>query len=169
MADPIEEFEQYRAELMAAVGDQDPIDVLARTAAEVRELTEGVPGEKMVASPGPEEWSAQDVLAHLFDADMVYGVRIRMILTQDRPPMPGFDQAAWTQRFAHLDEAPRQTLLRWRWLREANVRLYQSVTDEEWDRVGLHSERGEESVRVIVKMLAGHDLMHIEQLRKVLA
>ena len=33
-----------------------------------------------------------------------------------------------------------------------------------WSRVGLHSERGEESIETLVTMYAGHDRIHEEQL-----
>ncbi|MEO7804608.1 MAG: DinB family protein [Actinomycetota bacterium] len=149
--------------------EDNPIEVLSRTVEGVRSATEAVPGERMVNKPSPDEWSARQVLAHLFDAEMVYGVRIRMILTADRPPIPAYDEDAWAARFSDLDETPRQIYLRWKWLREANLRLYLSITAEEWDRVGIHSERGEESVRMIVSLIASHDQAHLEQLQRILS
>lgn len=145
------------------------MDVLNGTVEKVRSATEAVPPERMVAKPGPEEWSARQVLVHLFDAEMVYGVRIRMILTEDRPAIPAYDEQAWAARFSDLDETPRQIYLRWRWLREANLRLFRSITEEEWGRIGVHSERGEESVRIIVERIASHDLDHVEQLLSILS
>jgi hypothetical protein len=40
-------------------------DQLRSTPVRLRELTSGVPGELLQTSPGPDEWSANDVLAHL--------------------------------------------------------------------------------------------------------
>ena len=34
-------------------------------------------------------------------------------------------------------------------------------------RVGVHSERGEESVAHMIKMYAGHDLLHLAQLARI--
>ena len=90
-----------------------------------------------------------------------------MIITADRPPIVGYDQDAWVERFSELDDA-QQTFALWRQLREANVRLYSSLKPEELAMVGLHTERGEESVDLMVRMLAGHDLMHLEQLQSCL-
>jgi hypothetical protein len=36
-------------------------------------------------------------------------------------------------------------------------------------RVGVHSERGEESVAHMIKMYAGHDLLHLAQLERIRA
>ncbi|HLF69653.1 MAG TPA: DinB family protein [Actinomycetota bacterium] len=165
----LDEATEYRNALLAALGDDDPLEVLGSTVESVRALTEGVPGERMIAEPAPGEWSARHVLSHWYDTDLVYGIRIRMTLTQDRPVLVGYDQGAWAGRFGLLDDNARQTHLRWRWVRENNLRLYRSLSDEEWERVGLHAERGEESVRTMVRMLAGHDRMHLEHLASLLA
>jgi hypothetical protein len=89
-----------------------------------------------------------------------------MIVTQDRPTLVGYDQEAWTARFGGLDGTPEETVERWRTLRLANLRLYASLSPEEWDRVGVHSERGPESVRLHVQLLAGHDRVHLDQFRR---
>ena len=88
-----------------------------------------------------------------------------MIVNQDQPQLVGYDQQAWTARFASLDD-PRQTLERWRVLREANLRMFASLSPEEWQRFGLHTERGPESALLTVQLMAGHDRMHLDQIRR---
>src|ERR1700737_3897969 len=169
MADPVTEFEQYRQELLTALADDDPIAVLRATLDEVPRLLAAASPEQLNHSPAPGEWSPRQVLNHLSDTDLVYGPRIRMIVTQDRPTIVGYDQDAWTARFGGLDATPQETIERWKTLRRANLRLYESLTPEEWDRVGLHSERGPESVRLNTQLLAGHDRLHLDQFRRGLS
>lgn len=164
-----EEFQKYARDLLELLGEDEPIEVLGRAVVEVRELTEQVSADKLAKSTGPGEWSAQQVLGHLADTEMVYGVRIRMIVTQERPTIVGYDQDAWGSRFKDLDESGQQTFLRWRILREANLRLLGSLTPDEWSRVGNHSERGEESIRSMVALLAGHDRAHLDQIKRALS
>jgi len=166
MADPVTEFEQYRKELLAALADDDPVAVMQTTLDEVPRLVATASVEQMNRSPAPGEWSPRQVLNHLSDSDLVFGTRIRMIVTQDRPTIVGYDQDAWTERFGSLDATPQDTIDRWQTLRRANLRLMQSLSPQEWDRVGLHSERGPESVRLNVQLLAGHDRMHLDQFRR---
>src|SRR6185503_7955070 len=142
MADPVTEFEQYRQELLAALAGDDPVAVLQATLDEVPRLVASTSSEQLERSPGPGEWSPRQVLNHLSDSDLVHATRIRMIVTQDRPALVGYDQEAWTARFGGLDATARETVERWRTLRLANLRVYESLRPEEWDRVGLHSERG---------------------------
>ena len=168
MADPVTEFETYRKEILGKLGNDDPVLVLGATLQEVTELVDGKSVEQLRRQPAPGEWSAWDVLSHVADSEAVIGVRIRMVVTQDRPPLVGYDQDAWTARFAALDPDPHETIARWQVLRRGNLRLCQSLTADEWERVGMHSERGPESVRLIVSLLAGHDRSHIEQIRRCL-
>ena len=53
--------------------------------------------------------------------------------------------------------------------RAANLAWVQSLSDEELDRAGIHEERGEESVRRIVKLLAAHDIVHCRQIERIKA
>ena len=50
----------------------------------------------------PGKWSATEVVQHLADSELVLGFRMRMILTEDRPALQGYDQDRWagTLRYA---------------------------------------------------------------------
>ena len=169
MADPRSEFDRYREEILAALGGRDPLTVLAATLDEIRALTAGVAAGVLGRAPAAAEWSPAQVLSHLSDNDMVWGSRIRTIVTADRPLMVPYDQDRWTDRFGSLDASPTATLTRWVALREANLAVWRSLDEAEWKRTGVHPERGEQSVREIVTLLGGHDVVHIDQLRRGLA
>ena len=38
-----------------------------------------------------------------------------------------------------------------------------------WDKYGIHAERGRETLRDVVQLLAGHDLNHLGQIKKILS
>ena len=125
--------------------------------------------EAMHRSPAPDEWSPATVVAHLSDAELVYSVRIRMALTADRPYLAAFDENAWVDRFADLEVDPKESLQRWRSLRDANLRVLESLEPGEWKLTGLHAERGELSVAHIADLLVQHDRAHLAQIRAGLA
>lgn len=52
-------------------------------------------------------------------------------------------------------------------LRRANLRLLRRATPGDLQRVMRHSERGEESLDLLVKLCAGHDLVHLAQIRRI--
>lgn len=120
-------------------------------------------------APAADEWAAAVVVAHLADAELVYSVRVRIALTADRAHLPAFDENAWVRRFSELETDARESLSRWRALREANLRVFASLEPEEWKLTGIHPERGELSVNQIADMLVAHDRDHLNQIRVALA
>jgi hypothetical protein len=169
MPDPVTEFELYRQELLGLLGADDPVAVLRSTLQELERLIGEATEADLTHQPAPGEWSPREVFSHLADSDLVTGMRVRMIVTQDRPNLVGYDQDAWTERFGGQDPTARDTVERWQALRKANVRIYESLSDAEWQRVGLHSERGEESALLTAQLQAGHDRMHLDQIKRGLA
>lgn len=147
-------------------------DAVARLAATGDELVAAVgsaTAEQLVRRPAPGEWSAAAVLAHLVHTELVYGVRLGMIVTEDHPVIAAYDQAAWAGRFQRVDADPVRSLPLWEALRARMVAVLGGLTDEEWERAGRHAERGEESVTAMVDHLVHHDREHLDQLRGALA
>lgn len=108
------------------------------------------------------------VMNHLADAELVYGVRIRTALTQPGQLLPAFNENEWVARFGPYDEDPHRALARFRAVRESTLAILDSVTDEEWQRCGLHEDAGELSVADLAARLAAHDTAHLDQIREAL-
>jgi len=53
-------------------------------------------------------------------------------------------------------------------VREANLALLKSLSPDQWKHYGQHAERGQESIEHIVRMVAGHDVNHIQQIERIL-
>jgi hypothetical protein len=154
---------------MPTVEHNRALDRLKATARDLVSLVSGADNARLRQAPAPGEWSAATVVAHLADAELIYAVRLRMVVAEERPLLAAFDENAWAQRFGALDADPRDALARWRTLREANVRLLESLAEDEWSRVGMHQERGVLSVAAIAQLLAEHDRAHLDQIRAALA
>ncbi|HVM08658.1 MAG TPA: DinB family protein [Acidimicrobiales bacterium] len=150
----------------------DPATAVARLKGTRRELVAllgTAKPDQLRRAPGPDDWAPATVLAHLADAELVYGVRIRMILTGDRPYIAAYDEEAWVERFAELEDDVKETLARWRALRDANLRVFASLEEGEWELTGVHAERGEQTIAQIAALMAKHDADHVDQIRTGLA
>jgi uncharacterized damage-inducible protein DinB len=145
------------------------VDSLRETVPALVALVTGSPAGAFTKRPAAGEWSAATVLSHLADAELVYAVRLRTALTNPGADLQAFDEAAWAERFGPVDADPARSLARFRALRGNTVALVESLTDEEWTRVGLHEDFGELSVRQLVDRLATHDANHLSQIRAALA
>ena len=97
----------------------------------------------------------------------LWGYRLRLVLAQDRPTLTGYDQDLWANRL-HYDQAPiDEALDRFAVLRRSNLRLLADATPDDLQRVGVHAERGEERVDHMIRLYAGHDLLHLRQLARI--
>lgn len=154
---------------MAPLDPPVALERLKNTRRELVALLGTARSEAVHRAPADGEWSPATVVSHLADAELVYSVRIRMTLTSDRPYLAAFDENGWVRRFSELEHDPKESLARWRALRDANVRVLESLEPEEWQLVGLHAERGEVSVARIADLLVEHDRAHLNQIRAGLA
>jgi hypothetical protein len=154
---------------MAVLEPAVALERLKGTPRELVALLGTARSEAVHRAPAEGEWSPATVVAHLADAELVYGVRIRMVVTADRPYLAAFDENAWVRRFAELETDPKESLARWRTLRDANLRILGSLEPAEWKLTGLHAERGELSVAHIADLLVAHDRAHLGQIRSGLA
>jgi hypothetical protein len=94
---------------------------------------------------------------------------VRLILAQDRPTLTGYDQDLWAERLHYADADAAQALEQLRVLRRGNLGLIERATPQDLKRVGVHSERGEESVEYLCGLYAGHDLLHLRQIARIRA
>ncbi|MGH7628481.1 MAG: DinB family protein [Gemmatimonadales bacterium] len=159
---------EYTRAILATLGDREPLGVLAELVPWLEARLANIDDATLRRPEAPDKWSAIDVVQHLADAELVAGWRVRFILTQDAPSLPGFDQDAFARDLRYRDIPLAEAMAQLAGLRTANLRLYRSLAPASLERVGLHLERGPESVGHIVRMMAGHDLVHRRQLERIL-
>ena len=90
-------------------------------------------------------------------------------MAHDEPPLIGYDQDRWVDRPHQGAEDPDALLLLFETLRRANLELWARATPPDKARVGLHAERGPESLDLSFRLIAGHDRFHLDQGRRGLA
>jgi DinB superfamily len=161
--------QQYTQRVVSYVEGKQPLAVQSATAKKLERLIKGVPTNKLRRRPAPDKWSVAEILAHLADAEIVGGFRMRLILGAPGTPIAAFDQDSWVTSGHYGKRDPRKSVEQFRVLREANLALLKSLTPEQWKHYGMHSERGQESIEHIVKMFAGHDVNHLRQIEGMLA
>lgn len=165
--DPPELRAKYASAVLGLVGDRLPVDVLRDTAGTLARAVATLTPQQIKTPEAPGKWSIAAVLRHLADTDVVWGWRMRLILAQDRPTITGFDQDMWADRLDYANADPNESLETFAVLRRDNLRLIDRATPEDLKRVGVHAERGEESAGYLVRLYAGHDLMHLAQIERI--
>jgi uncharacterized damage-inducible protein DinB len=158
----------YVPALLELLGDREPLDVLADMPAALRRVLDETPPDRLRQREASGKWSVAHVIQHLADNDLVWAVRLRMVLAHDRPALAGYDQDTWAERLHYDGADPEQALQDFTALRGSNVRLLRRAGAAELARVGVHAERGEESVAFMMRLYAAHDLMHLRQIGRIL-
>ncbi len=122
---------------------------------------------------GVGSWPVRVLLGHLADAELAFVFRMRLVVAEDHPVFTPWDENAFIDNdlYGITPGAPAgvggvvgsrlsiggpiaaiHTLRKWHaeWLR--------SLRPEQWERTGLHPQRGEQSVRTIL----AYDTWHLE-------
>jgi uncharacterized damage-inducible protein DinB len=105
-------------------------------------------------------WTVAQVVHHLADAHVNGYVRFKWTLTEDRPPIKLYDQAAWAtlpdaSTAAIEDSLCLLELLHVRW-----VQLFDNMTPADFSREFIHPIRGPESLDRHVALYAWHGRHH---------
>lgn len=157
----------YIDAILELLGDRDPMAVLRSTPDALREAVDDTPASLLTVPEADGKWSVADVVHHLADSEIMWSVRLRKALAEDRPPLPGFDQDRWAKALGYGKRDPGPSLEAFLAVRRANTALIEALGEEALGRVGIHRERGEESVGHMMRLYAGHDLLHLRQIQRI--
>lgn len=158
----------YVTETLALLGDRAPLAVLAETPGWLADRLKDVPPADLQRPEAPGKWSLTQVVAHMADAEIAFGWRTRIVLTQEKPPMHGFDQERWLTRFDYASAGIADALAAFGAQRQWNLRVWRTVTPDDLQRIGVHGERGPETLDTLLRLVAGHDLRHRRQIDRIL-
>lgn len=149
------------------VGNEDPFPIMRSTPGHIAKLSEHLTPEQLETAPQPGKWSLHQIVAHLADCELMFQVRVRLILFEDEPRLAAFDQDRWANGWVREDETWQQTFERFRTIRESTVRLLENIPEQDLRRIGIHSERGPQTPADYIILIAGHDLNHLHQIETI--
>lgn len=138
--------------------------ILEETADKIAEYLEVI-GPSQQKEPAPGKWSAAEIVCHLADCELVFGFRLRQTLAEDGPTIEPFDQDKWAKTYKGVPAS--LALATFAELRKWNLRLIKGSLPAAANRKMTHPERGTMTFKTIVETMAGHDLNHLGQLRKL--
>ncbi len=123
--------------------------------------------EQLDRRPPDGGWTPREIVHHLADSEAVGMIRLRRLLAEDRPNLPGYDEELFAQKL-HYDRPIGPSLELLRAIRAANGELLDWMTEDEWARDGIHDELGRYSAEDWLRTYAAHAHTHAEQILRSL-
>lgn len=164
-----ETFEEYSRRVLSYLGEQDPLEVQRATPGEIASRLDGVADDVVSWRPAPGKWSVREIIAHLADAELAMGWRVRNMLANPGVALAWWDEAEWADQLGYARQPVAQSAAVFGALRESNLRLLATVERSRWDDCyGVHEVRGRQTVRDFVRLEAAHDLNHLLQIDHIL-
>jgi hypothetical protein len=164
-----DQFRAYINSILQALGSREPMTVLAETPEALRRAVAGLSRAQDGTPEKPGKLSVRQVVQHLADSELVGGFRFRMILAHDAPELPAYDQDLFAERLRYSEADLATSLEDFESLRTMNLRVLRRATPDELKRAMHHVERGDEPLGYLLSLYAGHDLVHLAQIRRIRA
>lgn len=132
---------------------------------EVQRALDGFPGAQLTARPVSGKWSACEIIHHLADSEMRAAIRLRQLLTEDRPVIQSYDQDAYAARLNYNARDIAPALDAFRAARATTAQLIAQMSDEDWAREGTHPEHAHYTADNWLEIYAAHAHNHAAQIR----
>ena len=146
--------------------DGRPLDaILSSTAHEIANLLQIMGPEKSATAPAPGKWTPAEIVCHLADCEIAFGFRLRQTLAEAHHLLQPFDQEKWAATYPGISAG--EALAAFSPLRNWNLTLIRRTLPTGAARPVTHPERGTMTYQTLVETMAGHDLNHLGQLRRI--
>ena len=111
------------------------------------------------ARPAPDKWSAVEYGCHVRDVFRLYDQRLELMLSQDDPLFPNWDQDASAVANRYADQDPAEVAAALSEAGQAIAGRFAGVTGDQWQRTGRRSDGASFTVETFARYFI-HDPVH---------
>jgi DinB family protein len=144
--------------------------MLERAPKEIEMLTAGMSAAQLRQRPGTDEWSANEVLAHIRACADVRGGSVAKILGADRPTLRAVNPLTWIKSTNYLDLDFRSSFRAFARQREDLLKILRTLPAHGWSRSATVTGAGrrlERTVHFYAEWVAVHERPHLKQIRQI--
>jgi DinB superfamily len=118
------------------------------------------------ADPELGKWSVHQIIIHLEDAELAFSDRLRRVIAMDEPALLNWDENTFAQRLHYVDQSAVDAIELIRLTRRQLGRVLKKLTDADFERIGIHNERGPQKLSAIIGFADWHLNHHLEFVEK---
>ncbi len=148
------------------------LDLLTAGPARISSSTIHLTADQLRSAPGPGEWSANEVLAHLRSCADVWGSAIATMLEQDRPTIRAVNPRSWIKRTDYLTQEFRPSLQAFTEQRAGLLKVLEPLKPKSWSRAATITGAGkplERTVQYYAEWMATHERPHLKQIERIVS
>ena len=149
---------------------EEILTLLTENPPRIAAITAGLTPAQLHAKPGPDEWSANDVLAHLRSCADVWGKCIRTLLEQDAPTLRAVSPRGYIKKTNYLDASFEQSFRAFAAQRADLLTLLRPLRPSAWARTATVKGAGAPATKTVLDFackLAVHERHHVEQFERI--
>jgi hypothetical protein len=109
--------------------------------------------------PSDDRWSGLEYACHVRDVFRLYDYRLNLMLTEDAPDFPNWDQDASAIENGYSEEGPEKVIEEIEAAAEAIAGHFDAVEGEGWERTGNRSDGARFTVESFARYFI-HDPIH---------
>ena len=146
------------------------LTLLAEAPPRIAALTTGLTPAQLHAAPNPDEWSANDVLAHLRACADVWGNNIMAMLAEDTPTIRAVNPRTWIRKTDYLELKFQPSLRAFTAQRTELLQVLEPLKPKDWSRAATVTGAGEVLVQTVLSYadrLARHERPHLKQIKRI--
>ena len=144
--------------------------LLAENPIRIGALTASLTPAQLHATPGPDEWSANDVLAHLRSCSDVWGDCMRRIIDQDVPTIRHISPRSWIKLSDYRNQDFQTSFRAFAAQRAELLKFLEPLAPKAWSRTATVKASGKVITRTVLsyaEQLAVHERHHLEQFARI--
>jgi hypothetical protein len=150
--------------MLTSAERQDMMAKIQRLPADLEVAVQGL-NERQLDTPYREGgWTVRQVVHHLADSHLNGFVRMKLILTEERPTLKPFDQNSWAQTVDVTQTPILSSLAILKGLHARWGALLESLPEASFQRTAFHPEIGEVTLDDLVAIHARHGDNHLAQI-----
>jgi DinB superfamily len=146
------------------------LTLLAATPPRIDALTADLTPAQLQTAPNHDEWSANDVLAHLRACADVWGNCIATMIAEDRPTLRAVNPRTWIKKTDYRELEFRPSLRAFARQRADLLAVLEPLPPDGWSRAATVTGAGavlERTVLTYAQGLARHERPHVKQIERI--
>lgn len=146
------------------------LTMLAEMPPRLAELTAGLTPGELKTRPAPDEWSANDVLAHMRSCADMWGGSMTTMLREEHPTIRAVNPRTWINDTDYPERAFRPSLRAYTQQREELLAVLEPLPPDGWVRGATFTGAGKPVERTVLSQawrIAEHERPHLKQIARL--